>query len=122
MKNKGMEERNVGIDLKVMASYFRERRDELLPTATLRFERDPSLFAKLAERARPMPPDLKVGSYEDEGLVFTQVDRAGNRLTFVTPADFAALESSGETSPWNVAALSFLRRLPEGTRLVLFWC
>jgi len=57
----------MGIDLKVMASSFRERRGELLPTATLRLERDSILFSKLSKDAapclvHPLPPDLKIGS------------------------------------------------------------
>jgi hypothetical protein len=81
----------VGIDLKVMASHFREVRGEFLPTATLRFERDPGLFARLAQGAspslvRPLPAGLKVGLCEDQGLTFADADRHGQRLTFTTPA------------------------------------
>jgi len=117
----------MGIDLKVMASSFRERRGELLPTATLRFERDPGLFSKLSNEAvpclvRPLPSDLKVGSYEDAGLVFVDVDRYGHALTFLTSADLAALDLPGEVSPWNRAVLAFLVALPDDARIVLFWC
>jgi hypothetical protein len=89
----------MGVDLKVMASRFRELRRELLPTATLRFERDPVLFAQLSLEAtpplaRPLPPGLRVGVYEDEGLVFTGADRQGQPLTFTTPADIRALRVS----------------------------
>jgi hypothetical protein len=112
----------MGIDLKAMASFFREKRGEVLPTATLRFERDSALFAGLAERARPLPEGLRVGSYEDAGLTFTAVDRAGGPLTFITPPDLAGLPSPGEISPWNSAVLAFLRALPGDARIVLFWC
>ncbi len=58
----------MGIDLKAMASYFRERRGEFLPTATLRFERDSRLFARLAVESVPclvrrLPDELKAGCY-----------------------------------------------------------
>jgi hypothetical protein len=117
----------VGIDLKVMASYFREHGGELLPTATLRFDRDAGLFSRLSRDAspclvRPLPPDLKVGCYEDQGLVFTQADRNGEPLTWLTPADVARLEVPPDLSPWNNAVLAFLLALPEHTRIVLFWC
>lgn len=66
----------MGIDLKVMASCFRERRDEFLPTATLRFDRDDGIFSQLTLEASPclvrqLPQGLKVGCYEDSGLAFT---------------------------------------------------
>ncbi len=112
----------MGIDLKVMTSYMRERRGEMLPTATLRFDRDAGLFGQLSRIAQPMPDGLKVGTYEDDGLTFTEVDRAGNRLTYCTPADLGALDVSGEVGQWNRAVLSFLRELPREARIVLFWC
>jgi hypothetical protein len=60
----------VGTDLKVMSSYFRERRGELLPTTTLRFERDVGLFRRLSPDAtprlvHPLLEGLKVSCYED---------------------------------------------------------
>ncbi len=117
----------MGIDLKVMASSYREHQDELLPTATLRFERDSELFSKLALDAvpclvRPLPPDLKVGCYDDEGLVFRQNDRYGHPLTFLTSAELATLEVSDGTCLWNIAVLAFLLGLPEDVRIVLYWC
>src|SRR5262245_22310668 len=110
-----------------MASSFRERHSELLPTATLRFERDPGLFTLLSQAAepclvRPMPSGLKVGNYEDDGLRFTDVDRGGQPLTFMTPPDLRALSPPPDLSPWNRAVLAFLLALPDETRIVLYWC
>lgn len=117
----------MGIDLKVMASSFRERRGELLPTATLRFDRDPGLFSRLSKGALPclvqaLPPDLKVGNYEDGGLVFVQIDRYGQPLTCTTSVELAKLEMPDGLSPWNGAVLAFLLALPEDVRIVLYWC
>jgi hypothetical protein len=117
----------VGIDLKVMASYFRGRRGEMLPTATLRFERDSGLFGALSREAavcvvHPLPPDLRVGCYEDEGLGFKQVDRYGQPLTYTTPADLEKLNIPDGLSPWNSAVLAFLQALPKDARIVLYWC
>lgn len=117
----------MGIDLKVMASSFRELQDEMLPTATLRFERDSAIFSKLAADAVPclvrrLPSDLKVGCYDDEGLVFRQNDRYGRPLTSLTSAELATLEVPDGTCPWNIAVLAFLRGLPEDVRIVLYWC
>jgi hypothetical protein len=117
----------MGVDLQAMASYFREWEGELLPTATVRFERDPALFRLLSTAskpclARPLPAGLKVGCYEDDGLRFTAVDRGGQPLTFTTPPDLRALTPPPDLSPWNRAVLVFLLALPDDTRIVLYWC
>ena len=80
----------MGLDLTVMASHFRERRGELLPTATLRFDRNVALFARLATDATPclvhwLPDGLTVGVHGDAGLRFTSVDRYDRPLTCTTP-------------------------------------
>jgi hypothetical protein len=121
-------DRRMGIDLEVLASHFRERRGEMLPTARLRFDRDGRLFAQLDRHASPclvqtLPQGLKVGIYEDQGLAFTEKDRSGNALTFTTSADLRRLQLSGEDiAPWNQAILAFLLALPAETRIVLYWC
>lgn len=117
----------MGIDLQVLASHFRERRGELLATASLRFDRDQRLLAQFSIDAEPclvhpLPEGLKVGHYEDEGLKFDEVDRYGKPLTFTTSADLKNLHPPDDLAPWNVAVLAFLKALPPDTRLVLFWC
>ncbi|VTT98820.1 unnamed protein product [Gemmataceae bacterium] len=117
----------MGVDLKVVASHFRERRGELLSTAVLRFDLDPALFARLALDASPClvrvrPWGLTVGFYEDEGLRSTVEDRYGNRLTCTTPADLDGLALPPDAVAWNRAILVFLLALPQDTRIVLFWC
>jgi len=117
----------MGLDLKVMASHFRERRGEVLSTATLRFDRDTGIFTQLARDAVPclvheLPPGVVVGCYEDEGLRYTDTDARGNRLTYTTPREIAALVLGADTAPWNLAIASFLRALPAGTQIFLYWC
>lgn len=117
----------MGIDLKVLASEFRERRGEFLATASLRFERDQRLLAQLSIDARPclvhtLPADLKAGHCEEDGLKFVEVDRYGKVLTFTTPSDLQGLRLPDDLSPWNRAVLSFLLALPPDTRLILYWC
>jgi hypothetical protein len=117
----------MGIDLQVLASHFRERRDEVVPTASIRFDRDPRLLGQLSLEARPclvrqLPDGLKAGHYDDEGLKFYAVDRYGRPLTFTTPSDLQNLHAPDDLSPWNRAVLSFLLTLPPDTRLVLYWC
>jgi hypothetical protein len=122
-----LEAKKMGIDLEVMATRFRERRGEFLPTATLRFDRDSGLYEQLDRHAtpclvHPLPEGLKVGRYEDQGLTFTDVDRYANPLTFTTPADLSGLRVPDGIDPWNQAVLAFLLALPPEARIVLFWC
>jgi hypothetical protein len=117
----------MGIDLKALATSFRETRNEFLPTATLRFDRDQRLFAQLATGVvpplvRPLPRGLRVGVYEDAGLAWVEMDRYGQPLTFTTPADLRRLEVPGNVGSWNAAVLAFLLALPSGARIVLYWC
>ncbi len=117
----------MGVDLKVLASHFRERRGEFLATAALRFDRDAALLAQLAPDAEPclthpLPAGLKVGHYEDEGLRWDDADRQGRPLTFTTPADLRRLRLPADLAPWNMAVLAFLLALPPEARVVLYWC
>jgi hypothetical protein len=117
----------MGVDLEVMATNFRERRGKFLPTATLRFDRDHGLFGQLEPQAtpclvRPIPEGLTVGRYEEEGLAFTATDRYGRPLRFTTPADLRQLRVPDDVVPWNRAVLAFLLALPPETRIVLYWC
>ena len=117
----------MGIDLKILASNFRERRGELLSTASLRIDRDPRLLALFTTEAIPclvtaIPEGLKVGHYEDDGLKFAETDRYGQRLTFTTPEQLHSIQTIDDLSEWNRAVLAFLLTLPAGTKIVLYWC
>jgi hypothetical protein len=117
----------MGIDLKLLASNFRERRGEFLATATLRLDRDPALLGQFSLDAEPrlvhpLPEGLKVGHYEDEGLRWDKVDRYGAPLTFTTPAEVRRLRLPDEMSLWNRAVFAFLEALPADARIVLYWC
>lgn len=125
----------MGIDLKLLASNFRERRGELLSTASVRLDRDPRLFALFSKDAtppvvEPLPKGLKIGHYEDEGLRFDDKDRYRNDLTFTTPILLRGLTEKlkkagmeiAEISEWNRAALAYVFALPNETKVVLYWC
>ncbi len=117
----------MGIDLKALASNFRERRGEILSTASLRFDRDMrllSLFSKDAQPClvQPLPKGIKVGHYEDDGLRFDENDRYGQPLTFTTPEELESLRHLEDIAQWNRAVLAFLLALPPETRIVLYWC
>ena len=117
----------MGIDLIALASNFRERRGEMLSTASLRFDRDHrilALFSKDAQPCRvlPLPEGLKVGRYEDAGLRYDDKDRYGNPLTFTTSDLLGDIPEIEEICEWNRAVLAFLLALPPETRIVLYWC
>lgn len=117
----------MGLDLKVLASHFRERRGEFLATAAIRFDRDEGLFSQLVAEAipsltRPLPVGVKVGHHEDAGLEWAEVDRHGQPLTYTTPADLRRLRMPEDLAPWNRAVLAFLLELPDDARIVLYWC
>lgn len=112
----------MGLDLKVLASHFRERRGEMLVTATLRFDRDAGLFEQLTANATPIPDGLKVGLCDDAGLKYTDTDGRGERLTCVTPAEVTQLTVPADTAQWNRAVVAFLSALPAETRIILYWC
>src|SRR5438128_745371 len=112
----------MGIDLKILASHFREHRGEFLATATIRLDRDSRLLSLLSSIAEPIPDGLKVGHYEDDGIHFDENDRRGDRLTFTTPERVRSLRPVEDLSDWNRAALAFVLSLPPGARLVLYWC
>ena len=81
----------MGLDLEVLASHFRERGGEILPTARLRLGRDERLFGQLDRQAtpplvRPLPEGLRVGIYEDQGL-----SPDGTRLAATTDQGVLAL-------------------------------
>jgi hypothetical protein len=104
----------MGIDLKVLASHFREHHGEFLATAALRFDRDARFFAQFAPDAepcvvQPLPPGLKVGHHEDEGLRWDEADCNGAPLTFTTPGDHAL------TPMLHGTRHGPLKALPQGT-------
>jgi len=117
----------MGLDLTVRASNFRERHGEMLPTATLRFDRDAALFAQLAADATPylvdrLPDGPTVGVHEDAGLRFVTTDRYDQPLTCTTPELLRQLVVSDDTAAWNRAIVTFLLALPPDARIVLYWC
>jgi hypothetical protein len=89
--------------------------------------RDSALLAQLAPDSepclvQPLPPGLKVGHHEDEGLRWDEVDRQGQPLTFTTSTALRRLRLPDDLSPWNRAVLAFLWALPPDSRIILYWC
>src|SRR5262245_17563083 len=121
------QEPSMGIDLKILASNFRERDGHLLATASIRADRDPRLLSIFSTQAtacivKPLPDGLTVGHDEDAGLRFDDKDRYGRPLTFTTPQQLQAFRDIEEINQWNRAIISFLVALPPDTKIVLYWC
>ena len=117
----------MGFDLQFLATSFRDRGAESLSTASLRLERERSLLSQLTLESvpclvQPLPADLKIGHYEDDGIRFDEYDRYGKPLTFTTPEQLRAVQRVDELCQWNRAVLAFALGLPPGSRIVLYWC
>lgn len=70
---------------------------------------------------QPIPPQMWVGIYEDEGLERTREDRFGKVLTFVYAQQFKKLELHDNVSPRMKAIKAFLDALPDDTPIILYW-
>lgn len=118
----------MGMDLKLLATYFRERNGQFLSAASLRLERDNRLFHHLrcpgdSSGTHPyIPENLVIGHYEDEGLRFDTTDSYGQRLTFTTPKLLKTNVVPTDFEGWNRAILAFVMALPADARIVLYWC
>lgn len=117
----------MGIDLKILASNFRERRGEIHATAEIRLDRDPRVLSIFSKQADPcvveqLPDGLKVSLHTDDGLKLTEKDSYGQPLTFTTSDKLKTLPAIEEIGEWNRAALAFLLTLPPDTKIVLYWC
>lgn len=117
----------MGIDLRVLASNFREHGGEMHATAQIRLDRDRRLLSVFSPQAepcivQPVPEGFKVGLHTDEGVKITENDGYGKPLTFTTPEQMRVVGEIEELTDWNRAALAFLLKLPPGSRIVLYWC
>jgi hypothetical protein len=117
----------MGIDLKILASNFREHGGELCATAKIRFDRDGRVLALFSREAtpcvvRPLPDGLKIVHEEQDGLKQDDKDRYGEPLTFTTSELLDELPAIEDISQWNRAVLAFLFSLPPETKIVLYWC
>ena len=96
----------------------------------LSFDRDSSIFGQLTDlgygcrptiKANPIPPQLWVDVYEDEGIERTRTDKHGTELTFVYAQQLKMLEMRETASPKNKAIKAFIEALPNDTPIILLW-
>lgn len=103
---------------------------EVLALNTLRFNPDYRLFEQIKEINEnkpiiiplPIPPQMKVGIYEEEGLSYEQTDAYGDALTFVYAKELKRLKLPDDVSPRNRAIKPpFIHALPDDTPILLLW-
>ena len=97
----------------------------------LSFDRDYKIFGQLMDmtpdepkptiKANPIPPQMWVETYEDEGVRETREDKYGTELTFVYAQQLKKLKVTTNSSPKNKAVKAFIDALPDQTAIILFW-
>jgi hypothetical protein len=113
----------MGMDLDLgIAKYAEDIGSWWLLYDRLRLDRDYNLFDQFVVLTRePIPTDIKVDWYSDDGVQRIKEDAYGNLLRFVRAGEFNKIELK-KTSQWNKAVFSFLRQIPPDTPVVLYWC
>ena len=72
---------------------------------------------------KPIPKNVQVDLYTDNGCKNTKTNPYGENLTYFYAKDVRRFpkEFSFKISEWNKAIISFLRQLSEDTIIVLEW-
>jgi hypothetical protein len=84
---------------------------------------DHDMYDELRENAVPL--GCAMTSYDDEGLVETEVDGAdGDPLVFLNAGRLANLMDkhfNGKACAWDLAVFAFINALPKQNRVILYW-
>ncbi|MDP3934965.1 MAG: hypothetical protein Q8Q46_02005 [Candidatus Giovannonibacteria bacterium] len=72
-------------------------------------------------KAHPIPPQMWVRTYEDEGIEKTREDKYGDELVFVYAQQLKKLKMPDDASPKNKAIKAFVNALPDDTPIILYW-
>lgn len=98
----------------------------------LGFDQDYRIFGQLKDisggkdnkpviQPKPIPVQMWVQMYEDEGIDETREDRYGDELTFVYAQQLKKLEVPEDADPKNKAIKAFIDELPNDTPIILQW-
>ena len=105
----------------------------------LRFDQDYRIFGQLTDmsshcgsgvddipakptiRVNPLPPQMWVETYGEEGIKRTREDPYGDELTFVYAQQLKKLKLPRDSSPKNRALKAFVDALPGDTPIILEW-
>ena len=94
----------------------------------LSFDRDYEIFGQLTDcgegnkptiKVNPIPPQMWIETYEDEGIERTREDKYGSELTFVYAQQLKKLKMPDNASPKNKAIKAFVDALPVDTPIIL---
>lgn len=69
----------------------------------------------------PIPPQMWVDLYEDDGIKSRRDDKYETELTFVYAQQLKKLEVAKDASPKNRAIKAFIDALPDDTPIILYW-
>lgn len=67
---------------------------------------------------QPLPKNVILHVYEDEGLKELDEDPYGEKLTYVTAGELAKTKPK---TPWNKSVIAFISTLPEDMPVILWW-
>ena len=95
----------------------------------LRFDRDYEVFGQLIKiddkepviKTHPLPPQMWVHVYGEEGLRRTREDSYGSELTFVYAQQLKRLKLPQDVSSYNKAIKAFIDALPDDIPFILWW-
>ena len=94
------------------------------------FDQDHEIFGQLIDcgegnkptiQVNPIPPQMWVEIYGDEGIERTREDNYGTELTFVYAQQLKKLKVSDGASSKNKAIKAFIDALPDDTPIILEW-
>jgi|SRR3989338_7903067 len=86
-----------------------------------RTEQDNDIPEKPTIKTIPIPPQLWVETYGDEGIERTREDRYGTELTFVYAQQLKKLSVRDDASTKNKAIKAFINALPDDMPVILYW-
>jgi hypothetical protein len=97
----------------------------------LDFDSDYDIFDQLIDyrgdgheipiQTEPIPPQMSIVEYWDEGTRKTRDDAFGHRLTFVYVKQLKELKVPNNASSKNKAIKAFINALPDDTPIILMW-
>lgn len=82
---------------------------------------DDDIPAKPTIKVNPLPPQMWMETYGDEGIKRTREDLYGEELTFVYAQQLKKLRMPRDSSPKNKAVKAFVDLLPDNTPIILEW-
>lgn len=135
----------IGLDLKIRVLHHKEQllRPEITNYDTLRFERDSSVFAQIAEtdgtsavpdQLEPEHEDSLVPTYalpqgtavvktnENNRLEATRKNSYGYEMAYTTAGALSKLDLPEDLHPRNRAILAYLKKLEQDTPVIIDWC